>query len=90
MVRLLRGAGLTTLLRLPPDGVPAFFEAFFRLTPDRQRAYLTGHEDPAGVAAAMAQMARTLHPRLTALAVGATAASLARPRPRVDRSAPTG
>lgn len=90
LVRLLRGAGLTTLLRLPPDGVPAFFEAFFRLPPDRQRAYLTGHEDPAGVAAAMAQMARTLHPRLTALAVGATGASLLRPRSRVDRPAPTG
>lgn len=89
LVRLLRGAGLTTLLRLPPDGVTAFFEAFFRLPPHQQRAYLTGHEEPAGVAAAMAQMARTLDPRLTALAVGSTAASLVRPRSRGDQSPPT-
>ncbi len=76
LVRLLRGAGLTTLLRLPPDGVPAFFEAFFRLPSAQQRAYLTGHEEPAAVAGAMARMARTLDPRLTALAVASTAASL--------------
>ena len=86
LVRLLRRAGLTTLLRLPPDGVPAFFEAFFRLPPDRQRAYLTGHEHPAGVAGAMAQMAATLDPRLTAVAVGATLTSLVRP---TDRSGDT-
>lgn len=89
LVRLLRTAGLTTLLRLPPDGVPAFFEAFFRLPPERQRAYLTGHEEPAGVAAAMAQLAGTLDPRLTALAVGSTLSSLTRPvgRPAgADRS----
>lgn len=89
LVRLLRGAGLTTLLRLPPDGVAAFFEAFFRLPPDRQRAYLTGHEEPAGVAAAMAQMARILDPRLTALAVGSTVASLVRPRSPHDQPEPT-
>jgi lycopene beta-cyclase len=85
LVRLLRTAGLTTLLRLPPEGVPAFFEAFFRLPPERQRAYLTGHEQPAGVAAAMAHLAGTLDPRLTALAVGSTLTSLTRPMSRSGR-----
>lgn len=93
LVRLLRGAGLTTLLRLPPAGVPAFFEAFFRLPPDRQRAYLTGHDRPGGVAVAMVQMVRTLDPRLTALAigstVGATLGSVTRPVTRpVTRAKP--
>ncbi|GAA3706054.1 lycopene cyclase family protein [Microlunatus aurantiacus] len=92
VVRLLRGAGLATLLRLPPDGVPAFFEAFFRLPPDRQRAYLTGHDQPGGVAAAMAQMVSTLDPRLTALAIGSTVGStlgsLTRPVVRANRSEP--
>jgi lycopene beta-cyclase len=92
LVRLLRGAGLATLLRLPPDGVPAFFEAFFRLPPDRQRAYLTGHDQPGGVAAAMTQMVSTLDPRLTALAIGSTLGStlgsLTRPVVRASRSGP--
>jgi len=86
LVRLLRGAGLTTLLRLPPDGVPAFFEAFFRLPPDAQRAYLSGHDRPGDVAAAMARMALSLDPRLTALAVGSTLTTLRRATPPVQQS----
>lgn len=52
-VRRLRAAGLSTLLRLQPEVVPAFFDAFFGLSPDLQRAYLSGRTDPAGTAAAM-------------------------------------
>jgi lycopene beta-cyclase len=52
-VRMLRDLGLRTLLRMPPASVPAFFDAFFDLAPERQRAYLSGREDPVGTAAAM-------------------------------------
>lgn len=52
-VRRLRALGLTTLLRLPPELVPAFFDAFFALPADQQRAYLSGRTDPGGTAAAM-------------------------------------
>jgi lycopene beta-cyclase len=69
-VQRLRSMGLTTLLRLPPAGVEQFFAAFFRLTPARQRAYLSERTDPAGTLAAMARMAQTLPPGLTAVAVG--------------------
>ncbi|HEY0239962.1 MAG TPA: lycopene cyclase family protein [Friedmanniella sp.] len=69
-VQRLRAMGLTTLLRLPPAGVEQFFAAFFALPPGRQRAYLSDRTDPAGTLAAMARMARTLPPALTAVAVG--------------------
>jgi lycopene beta-cyclase len=69
-VQQLREMGLTTLLRLPPTGVEQFFAAFFALPPARQRAYLSDRTDPLGTLAAMARMARTLPPALTAVAVG--------------------
>lgn len=69
-VQRLRAMGLTTLLRLPPSGVEQFFAAFFALPPARQRAYLSDRVDPVGTMAAMARMARTLPPTLTAVAVG--------------------
>lgn len=69
-VQQLRELGLTTLLRLPPAGVEQFFAAFFALPPARQRAYLSERDDPAGTLAAMARMAGTLPPGLTAVAVG--------------------
>ena len=69
-VQRLREMGLTTLLRLPPAGVEQFFAAFFALPAARQRAYLSDRTDPAGTLAAMARMARTLPPGLTAVAVG--------------------
>ncbi|MGI3784731.1 MAG: lycopene cyclase family protein [Janthinobacterium lividum] len=69
-VQRLREMGLTTLLRLPPDGVEQFFAVFFALPPARQRAYLSDRTDPVGTLAAMARMARTLPPGLTAVAVG--------------------
>ena len=64
----------------------AFFEAFFRLPPDAQRAYLSGHDRPGDVAAAMARMALSLDPRLTALAVGSTLTTLRRATPPVQQS----
>jgi len=69
-VQRLRDMGLTTLLRLPPAGAEQFFAAFFALPAARQRAYLSERADPAGTLAAMARMARTLPPGLTAVAVG--------------------
>lgn len=89
LVRALRGAGLTTLLRLPPGGVPAFFEAFFRLPADRQRAYLSGSDEPGGVAAAMLRMALTLDPRLSALAVAATLRTVTARRDPPEPARPT-
>jgi lycopene beta-cyclase len=52
-VHRLRRAGLSTLLSLAPEETAAFFERFFALPPDRQRAYLSGRDDLAGTAAAM-------------------------------------
>ncbi|MBO0852479.1 MAG: lycopene cyclase [Nocardia sp.] len=52
----LRAAGLRVLLALPPAAVPEFFDAFFALPPDLQRAYLSVRDDPRAVAAAMARI----------------------------------
>lgn len=52
-VNRLRHIGLQALLALPPQDLPLFFDAFFELTPERQRAYLSGRDDLAGTAAAM-------------------------------------
>ena len=57
-VHRLRRAGLHTLLALPPERLPDFFELFFALPKERQHAYLTGREDLAGTAAAMAALFR--------------------------------
>ncbi|MGC7101126.1 lycopene cyclase family protein [Amycolatopsis lurida] len=57
-VHALRRFGLRVLTRLPSAQVPEFFEMFFSLPPDRQRAYLSGREDLAGTAAAMAGLFR--------------------------------
>ncbi len=66
----LRAMGLTTLLRLPPEGVEQFFGAFFALPVARQQAYLSDRERPWATLAAMASMARTLPAGLTRVAVG--------------------
>lgn len=72
-VRFLRQAGLSTLLELGPAEIPAFFEAFFALPPPAlQQAYLTARDRPLSTSAAMARMALSLSPRLSALAVRAT------------------
>ncbi|WP_280236674.1 lycopene cyclase family protein [Nocardia cyriacigeorgica] len=60
VVHGLRNAGLRALLRLPSADLPIFFDAFFDLPPDLQRAYLSGRTDAVGTADAM----RTLFIRL--------------------------
>jgi lycopene beta-cyclase len=55
-VHRLRRAGLRTLLTLDPDQTAEFFGLFFALPPHRQRAYLSGRDDLAGTAAAMAAL----------------------------------
>ncbi|UFT00415.1 lycopene cyclase family protein [Nocardia huaxiensis] len=60
----LRLAGLRALLALPPQDLPVFFDAFFALPVDRQRAYLSGRDDLPGTAKAMAALFRALPWRL--------------------------
>jgi lycopene beta-cyclase len=55
-VHRLRRAGLGTLLALGDGQAAEFFALFFALSPDRQRAYLSGRADPVGTAGAMAAM----------------------------------
>jgi lycopene beta-cyclase len=49
----LRRAGLEAMLAMPPQQVPEFFDVFFELPARHRWTYLTGREDPAGMAAAM-------------------------------------
>ena len=49
---------------MPPQEVPAFFEHFFTLPEDHRWAYLTGRDDLAGTAAAMAALFRESNWRL--------------------------
>ncbi|RMI30329.1 lycopene cyclase family protein [Nocardia stercoris] len=63
-VHALRLAGLRALLRLSPADVPVFFDAFFALPTQRQRAYLSGRADLPGTAATMAALFGTVPPRL--------------------------
>ncbi|MFE3445969.1 lycopene cyclase family protein [Nocardia sp. NPDC059180] len=60
VVHGLREAGLRALLTLPPADLPIFFDAFFDLPPELQRAYLSGRTDATGTISAM----RTLFARL--------------------------
>jgi lycopene beta-cyclase len=59
IVHAMRMRGLHALLRLSPDETLDFFEVFFRLEPEHQRAYLSGREDVKGTAAAMLALFRT-------------------------------
>lgn len=63
-VATLRAAGLRVLLGLGTADPAEFFDAFFALPVDRQRAYLSGRADPAGVAAAMWSLFGSLSPAL--------------------------
>ncbi|EWM11000.1 lycopene cyclase family protein [Kutzneria sp. 744] len=73
MTHGLRRRGLSALLHLPPTGVPAFFELFFRLPAEKQRIYLTERENFTGTAAAMLALFRSAPPRLrSAIAFAAT------------------
>jgi lycopene beta-cyclase len=64
IVHGMRRHGLHALLALPPEQVPEFFELFFRLPPELRRAYLSGRDDVAGTAHAMAALFRTAPWRL--------------------------
>lgn len=70
----LRAAGLTAILRMSPDELVAFFDAFFGLAPTSQYAYLSSRTDLAGVIAAMWQVFARLDRRgRTRLVTGFTA-----------------
>jgi lycopene beta-cyclase len=55
-VHLVRRRGLESLLRLPAERLPEFFEGFFRLPEARRRTYLSDRTDLRGTAAAMVGM----------------------------------
>ncbi|TLG04211.1 lycopene cyclase [Nocardia cyriacigeorgica] len=59
-----REAGLRALLRLAPEDLPVFFDAFFDLPEPLQRAYLSGRTDAYGTAAAMRALFLRLPGRL--------------------------
>ncbi|TCK24362.1 lycopene cyclase family protein [Pseudonocardia endophytica] len=65
-VHQLRRHGLRTVLGLPPELVPSFFEAFFRLPEHRSRAFLSGRDDLPGTVAAMAGLFRHADPAVRA------------------------
>ncbi len=71
-VHALRAAGLRALLALPPADMPLFFDAFFTLPTHLQRAYLSGRDDPYGVAEAMWSLFPVIPPRLRARIAAAT------------------
>jgi lycopene beta-cyclase len=66
LVHALRKRGLEALLRMDADETRDFFEIFFRLPAELQRAYLSGREDVRGTAAAMATLFRAAPWRLRA------------------------
>lgn len=68
----LRRAGLRALLALPPNDLPDFFDAFFDLDIDRQRAYLSGRDDLSGTFTAMAVLFAALPGRTRARLAAAT------------------
>ncbi|MEJ8281584.1 lycopene cyclase family protein [Pseudonocardia spirodelae] len=59
-VHRLRRHGLRTVLEMPPDLVPGFFDAFF--AGRRGRAFLTGRDDLGGTLAGMAGVFRAAPP----------------------------
>lgn len=66
IVHAMRRHGLEALLRLDADETRDFFELFFRLDAELQRAYLSGREDVRGTTAAMAKLFRAAPWRLRA------------------------
>lgn len=55
-VQALRVSGLTSLLRLPHEALPPFFDAFFALPSDLQRAYLSDRSALTGLTEAMTRI----------------------------------
>lgn len=66
IVHGLRRFGLEALLRLDAAETRDFFELFFQLPPELQRAYLSGREDVRGTTAAMVELFRAAPWRLRA------------------------
>lgn len=64
VVHALRQFGLEALLRMDADETRDFFELFFQLPDELQRAYLSGREDVAGTTAAMSALFRSAPVRL--------------------------
>jgi lycopene beta-cyclase len=65
-VHLLRRKGLNVLLNLDAEETRTFFEIFFRLPVDLQRAYLSGRDDLQGMTRAMTSVFRAAPWRLRA------------------------
>ncbi|MEV6426823.1 lycopene cyclase family protein [Nocardia sp. NPDC051463] len=82
-VHLLRGAGLRALLALSPDEIPVFFDVFFSLPPELQRAYLSGRTDLGGTLGAMRTLFAGLPPRLRHRIAAATLRIPVRSRIRI-------
>ncbi|QIS04731.1 lycopene cyclase [Nocardia brasiliensis] len=82
-VHHLRAAGLRALLALPPTDLPVFFDAFFALPPDAQRAYLSGRDDLNGTVRAMLGLFGALPPTLRRRVATATLGWPNRSRPRI-------
>ncbi|MCE3550018.1 lycopene cyclase family protein [Pseudonocardia sp. RS11V-5] len=78
-VHVLRHRGLEALLRMPPERVPAFFEAFLGLPAHHRWAYLTGRADLPGTAAAMRALWARADWSLRARLVGPALLPRARP-----------
>lgn len=53
IVHRFRRIGLESLLRMPPQNVPAFFEQFFALPEAHRWTYLTARDDVGGIVTAM-------------------------------------
>jgi lycopene beta-cyclase len=66
VVHALRRRGLEALLRMDANETRDFFELFFQLEEELQRAYLSGREDVRGTAAAMTALFRAAPWRLRA------------------------
>jgi lycopene beta-cyclase len=64
LVHALRKQGLEALLRMDADETLDFFEIFFRLPVELQRAYLSGREDVRGTTVAMVRLFRAAPWRL--------------------------
>lgn len=77
-VQKLRNLGLSTALNLEPQLVPQFFSSFFALPVEKQRSYLSGHDDAVGTMTAMLKM----FPTLPVPARAAIARTILRPRRR--------
>ncbi|OZM72500.1 lycopene cyclase [Amycolatopsis antarctica] len=69
-VHRLRRYGLRAMEAMPPSALIDFFELFFGLPPEAQRAFTSGREDLAGTSAAMSALFRQAPWRLRARLLG--------------------